>query len=76
MALIVPTVAIILLDAVSVARVEDIGEIPRTLPTPALPDLSLISADLVVNAFAIAVIILVQGAGVSESAPNADAPPT
>lgn len=76
MALIVPTVAIILLDAVSVARVEDIGEIPRTLPTPALPDLSLISADLVVNAFAIAVIILVQGAGVSESAPNADGRPS
>lgn len=75
-ALIVPTLAVVLADAASVARVEDIGEIPRSLPTPALPDLSLISANLVVNACAIAVIILVQGAGVSESAPNSDGRPS
>lgn len=75
-ALIVPTLAVVLADAASVARVEDIGEIPRSLPTPALPDLSLVSASLVVNACAIAVIILVQGAGVSESAPNADGRPS
>jgi SulP family sulfate permease len=41
-----------------------------------LPDFSLISVDLVVNALAIAVIVLVQGAGVSESAPNADGRPS
>ncbi|MET0521231.1 MAG: SulP family inorganic anion transporter, partial [Jiangellaceae bacterium] len=39
-------------------------------------DFSLISFDLVVNAFAIVVIVLVQGAGVSEAAPNADGRPS
>lgn len=75
-ALIVPTLAVILAGATAVIRVNDNGEIPRSLPTPALPDLSLISVNLVLNACAIAVIILVQGAGVSESAPNADGRPS
>lgn len=38
---------------------------------PALPDLSPISFELVASAFAIAVVVLVQGSEVSESAPNA-----
>lgn len=75
-ALIVPTLAIALAGATAVVRVDDIGEIPRSLPTPAVPDLSLLSVGLVLNACAIAVIVLVQGAGVSESAPNADGRPS
>lgn len=71
-ALILPTLAVALTGASAVLRVDDVGEIPRSLPTPAMPDLTLISVDLVLNACAIAVIILVQGAGVSEAAPNAD----
>jgi sulfate permease, SulP family len=74
-ALIIPTVAVVLTGA-AVTRVEDQGAIPRSLPMPALPDLDLISVDLVVSAFAIAVIVLVQGAGVSEAAPNADGRPS
>jgi SulP family sulfate permease len=42
------------------------------VPLPHAPELSLLSVDLVVGALAIAVIVLVQGAGVSESAPNPD----
>jgi sulfate permease, SulP family len=74
-ALIIPTLLVILTGA-EVTRVGDQGAIPRSLPLPALPHLDLISFDLVVNAFAIAVIVLVQGAGVSEAAPNADGRPS
>lgn len=48
-ALIVPTLAVAL--ATTVIRVEDSGEIPRSLPPPSLPDLSLISVNLVLSAF-------------------------
>jgi len=75
-ALIIPTLVVVIAGADSVARVEDGGAIPRSIPLPALPDLSLISFDLVVNALAIAVIVLVQGVGVSEAAPNADGRPS
>jgi SulP family sulfate permease len=75
-ALILPTLAVALAGATAVIRVADSGDIPRSLPTPSLPDLSLISVDLVLNACAIAVIILVQGAGVSEAAPHADGRPS
>lgn len=75
-ALIVPTLAVALAGATTVIRVEDSGEIPRSLPTPTLPDFSLISVNLGLSACAIAVIVLVQGAGVSESAPNADGRPS
>lgn len=75
-ALILPTLAVALAGATAVIRVSDNGEIPRSLPMPALPDLSLLSVNLGLNACAIAVIVLVQGAGVSESAPNADGRPS
>jgi SulP family sulfate permease len=74
-ALIIPTL-VVLLTGAEVTRVDDQGAIPRSLPLPSIPNLSLISVDLVVNALAIAVIVLVQGAGVSESAPNADGRPS
>ena len=75
-ALVVPTLAIALADAQQVARVSDQGAIPRSVPVPHLPDLGLISVSLVLNALAISVIVLVQGAGVSESAPNEDGRPS
>jgi SulP family sulfate permease len=69
-ALAVPT--LLVLGVEGVARVEDIAEIPRGFPLPALPEIGLISGDLILAAFAIAAIVLVQGAGVAESAPNRD----
>ncbi len=66
----IPTVLVLGID--SVARVEDIGDIPSGIPLPALPDISLINSDLILVAFAIAAIVLVQGSGVAESAPNRD----
>ena len=70
-ALAVPTVAVILAGA-DVAQVEDQGDIPRGIPLPAWPELSAFSLSLLAGALAVAAIVLVQGVGVAESAPNDD----
>jgi sulfate permease, SulP family len=69
-ALAIPTV--LFLGIGSVVRVEDIGDIPRGIPLPALPDLTVFSGDLILASFVIAAIVLVQASGVAESAPNRD----
>jgi SulP family sulfate permease len=69
-ALVIPTVVVALAGADTVARVGDQGDIPRGIPLPHLPDFRLMSFSLVTGAFAIAAIVLVQGAGVAEAAPN------
>jgi len=71
-ALLIPTVAVSLLQAGSVPLVSDTGEIPSGLPTPTLPHLADFSYSLLGGAFAVAALVLVQGAGVAESAPNPD----
>lgn len=76
LALVVPTVAVILLHADSVARVKDDGEIAAGFPLPVLPNFSEFSVSLLAGAFAVAAIVLVQGAGVAESGPNPGGPPT
>ena len=55
----------------AVPTVGDIASIPRALPQLAFPDLSLVPA-LLLPAFSVAVIGLVQGAGVSQGTPNPD----
>ncbi|MDZ5623058.1 SulP family inorganic anion transporter [Nocardioides sp. HM23] len=70
--LVIPTVAVIALGAASVLRVRDVGHIPQGLPMPGLPHLSELSVSLVSGACAVAALVLIQGAGVSESAPNPD----
>jgi SulP family sulfate permease len=74
-ALVVPSVVVALTGA-DVRLVEDAGAIPGGLPHPHLPDLSLLSFDLVTGALAIVAIVLVQGAGVSQSAAGDEAPTT
>jgi sulfate permease, SulP family len=69
-ALVIPTVVVVLAGADSVGRVGDEGGIPRGIPLPHLPDFRLLSFSLVTGALAIAAIVLVQGAGVAEAAPN------
>lgn len=71
-ALVVPTVTVVAVGADTVQRVRDVGEIPRGLPLPALPQLSELSSDVILGACAVAALVLIQGAGVSESAPNPD----
>ncbi|MEZ5178307.1 MAG: SulP family inorganic anion transporter, partial [Acidimicrobiales bacterium] len=74
-ALVVPSAVVVLTDLAGVARVEDAGAIPQGLPVPALPQLRDLTPNLAFGALAIAVIVLVQGAGVAESAPNPDGTP-
>jgi sulfate permease, SulP family len=65
LALVIPTVAVVLAGADRVARVGDQGDLPRGVPLPHLPDVRLLSFGIVTGALAIAAIILVQGAGVA-----------
>jgi SulP family sulfate permease len=71
-ALVVPTAIVTIGGGDSVARVEDAGQIPHGVPLPHLPGLSLLSISLVTGALAVAAIVLVQGSGVAEAAPNRD----
>jgi SulP family sulfate permease len=71
-ALVLPTTVLILVSNQSVTVVKDLGDIPRGIPTPHLPELGALSATVVTAALSVAVIVLVQGAGVAESAPNPD----
>ncbi|MEI8412275.1 MULTISPECIES: SulP family inorganic anion transporter [unclassified Kribbella] len=75
-ALAVPTAGLVIAGAANVTRVEDTGQIPRGVPLPQLPDLGQLSFPLVTGALAVAAIILVQGSGVAEAAPNRDGTPS
>ena len=71
-ALVIPSIVVAMVGASTVATVADAGAIPSGVPLPMLPELRFFSPDLVIGALAVAVIVLVQGTGVSESAPNPD----
>ncbi len=70
-ALVVASIIPAVLNMSAVAVVGDTTEIPRSLPVPHMPDLTLV-VPLLVPALAIAIIALVQAAGVSQSIPNPD----
>ena len=74
-ALVVPSLLVALLGWESVQRVVDVNPIPRGIPTLALPNLALLTPALLLAAFALAVVIAVQGAGVSQSVENPDGRP-
>jgi SulP family sulfate permease len=71
-AIVVPSLAIAVFGIGGIPLVRDVGEIPTGIPLPSLPSLSALSSDVVTGAFAIAVVALVQGTGVSQSVPNTD----
>lgn len=73
-ALLIPSLAVAL-GLEGVATVGDIATIPQGLPAPELPSLAVLVSDaaaVVSGSLAVAAIILVQGAGVSQSVPNPD----
>ena len=70
-ALIVASLLVPLFSWDSVALVKDIAEIPGSLPRPMLPSLSLIPV-LIIPAFSLAFVGLMQGASISQSIPNPD----
>ena len=55
----------------SIALVSDIAEIPSLLPWPILPPLSVFP-DLIIPAISLALVVILQGAGVSKNYPNPD----
>lgn len=71
-ALVIPSVAVAVWGADSIQRVSDVGKIPKGLPAPALPHFADLTIGVLAGAFAIAALVLIQGAGVSEAAPNHD----
>jgi SulP family sulfate permease len=75
-ALLVPTIVVTVAGIDGIATVSDSGAIPAGLPLPHLPEFRLLSVSVVTGALAIAAIVLVQGAGVAESAPNPDGAPS
>ncbi len=67
--LLIMTIIVTLIDPASVALVRDISEIPNSLPQPELPKFSLIP-NLAVGSVSVALVALVQGAGISTAYPN------
>jgi SulP family sulfate permease len=74
-ALVVPSLFVTLLGWQNVLRVADINPIPRGIPIPALPNFSLVTPELLMAALSIAIVIAIQGAGVSQTVENPDGSP-
>ena len=72
MAIVATSVFVYVLQLNDVKVVRDVGSIPEGFPLPHLPSLSAMSLEVATGALAVAVIVLVQGAGVSQSVPNPD----
>ena len=72
--LIVPTLMVVILGW-EVQRVADVSSIPSGIPLPNMPNLALLSPELLLSSVALALVIAVQGAGVSQSFENRDGSP-
>ncbi len=71
----VPSALAFIFSLDDVATVGDVGEITGGVPLPSLPPLDSFSVELLTGAFSVAVIALIQGAGVSSTVPNPDGAP-
>jgi len=69
--IVLASVATMALGWDTVQLVGDVAEIPKGLPSLSLPDLGMVPS-LLIPAFSLAVIGLVQGAGISKGYPNPD----
>ena len=75
LAIVIPSLLVMVFELSTVQIVLDIGEIPRGIPSLPALRLSDLSLELASSALAISLIIVVQAAGVSQSAPNPDGSP-
>jgi sulfate permease, SulP family len=73
-AVIVGSALVTLLGLTGVTTLKDLGVVPNALPTPVVPSLRLMP-ELLVPAFSLAFVGLVQGAGVSSNFLNPDGQP-
>jgi sulfate permease, SulP family len=69
--MLIGSAALMVLGWTTVQQVSDVAVIPTSLPLPQLPDFSLMPS-LLVDAIALAIIALIQGAGVSKAYSNPD----
>ncbi|QDP96795.1 SulP family inorganic anion transporter [Microlunatus elymi] len=69
--LVIMTVAVAVLQLKSVATVADIAKIPSGLPHPDLPAFGDVP-ELALGSLSVAIVALVQGAGISSAYPNPD----
>ncbi len=72
LAIVVPSLLVAFFGWSSVKIVEDVSSIPSGFPTPRFPSPGDITFEVVTGALSVALIILIQGAGVSQSVPNPD----
>jgi SulP family sulfate permease len=72
LAIVIPSAIVALAGLASVRIVSAVGDIPGASPLPAVPALSDFSPSLVLGALSVAIVILVQGVGVSQSVHNPD----
>ena len=75
LAIAVPSVVVAIFAFDNVQLVRDLGEISGGFPTVFVPRVSLLTFDVVTMALAISLVILIQGAGVSQTVPNPDGSP-
>src|SRR5690606_25068861 len=69
-AIIVPSVVVAAAGLGDIQVVRDFGDIPSGVPAPYIPSLDDVRLGVVSGAFSLALVVLVQGAGVSQSVPN------
>ena len=71
-AILVPTLVVVFFGLSEVEIVADVGQIPSGLPLPFIPTPADFSLGVVTAALSLALVVLVQGAGVGQSVPNPD----
>ncbi|GGK89237.1 SulP family inorganic anion transporter [Rufibacter glacialis] len=71
-AIALPSLFVFFMKWTDVEVVSDVGEIPSGLPPLQMPDFSLLEPALFSGALSLALITLIQAAGVSQSVPNPD----
>lgn len=73
-AIAIPSLLVYLFGLEGVKVVQDIGDIGGGFPEPVMPPFAAINFDIITGALAVALVILIQGAGVSQSVPNKNGP--
>ncbi|GGK89262.1 SulP family inorganic anion transporter [Rufibacter glacialis] len=71
-AIAIPSLLVFIFQLEGVKIVQDLGDISGSTPGFAVPSFSEISFEVITGAVAVALVILIQGAGVSQSVPNRD----
>ncbi len=71
LALLIITALTSLWQPASIQLVKDIAPVPRSLPTPVLPNLALIP-QMLIGAISVGLVGLIQGAGVGKTISNSD----